>query len=36
MSFACPTHNRYKNTKVDVSRIQDPTRAQVWGTKENA
>ena len=36
ISFACPTHNRYKNTKIVASRIQNPTRAQVWSTKENA
>ena len=36
LSFACLTHNCYKNTKVDASRIQDPTKAQVWSTKENA
>ena len=36
ISFTCPTHNRYKNTKVVAPRIQDPIRAQMWSTKENA
>ena len=31
-SIACPTQNQCKIHKVYASRIQDPTRVQVWGT----
>ena len=35
-SIACPTHNQCKTQNVFTSRIQDPTRAQVCSTKDNA
>ena len=35
-SIACPTHNQCKIQEVFASRIQDPTRAQVCSTKDNA
>ena len=35
-SIACPTHNQCKTQEVFALRIQDPTRAQVCSTKENA
>ena len=34
-SIACPTQPK-QNTKVFASRIQNPTRAQVCSTKDNA
>ena len=35
-SIACPTHNQYEIQEVFASRIQDPTRAQLCSTKDNA
>ena len=35
-SIACPTHNQCEIQEVFASRIQDPTRAQVCSTKDNA
>ena len=35
-SIACPTHNQCKIQEVFASKIQDPTRAQVCSTKNNA
>ena len=32
-SIACPTHNQCKIQEVFASRIQDPTRAQVYSTQ---
>ena len=34
-SIACPTHNQCKIHDVFASRIQDPTRVQVCGTKDS-
>ena len=31
-SIACPTQNQCNIHEVYASRIQDPTRVQVWGT----
>ena len=35
-SIACPTLNQYEIQEVFASRIQDPTRAQVSSTKDDA
>ena len=35
-SIACPTHNQCEIQEVFASRIQDPTRAQVCSTQDNA
>ena len=35
-SIACPTHNQCKIHEVFASKIQDPTRAQVCSTQDNA
>ena len=35
-SIACPTHNQCKIQEVFTLRIQDPTRAQVCSTQDNA
>ena len=35
-SIACPTHNQCKIQEIFASRIQDPTRAQVCSTTDNA
>ena len=35
-SIACPTHNQCGIQEVFTSRIQDPTRAQVYSTQDNA
>ena len=35
-AIACPTHNQCEMLEVFVSRIQDPTRAQVCNIKDNA
>ena len=35
-SIACLTHNQCEIQEVFASRIQDLTRAQVCGTKDNA
>ena len=35
-SIACPTHNQCGIQEVFTSRIQDPTRAQVCSTQDNA
>ena len=35
-SIAYPTHNQCKIQEVFTSRIQDPTRAQVCSTQDNA
>ena len=31
-SIACPTHNQCKIHEVYASRIEDPTKVQMWGT----
>ena len=35
-SIACPTYNQCKIQEVYASRIQDPTKAQVCNTQDNA
>ena len=35
-SIACPTHNQCEIQEVFASRIQDPTRAQVCSTQDDA
>ena len=35
-SIACPTHNQCEIQEVFALRIQDPTRAQVCSTQDNA
>ena len=35
-SIACPTHNQCEIQELFTSRIQDPTRAQVRRTQDNA
>ena len=35
-SIACPTHNQCEILELFTSRIQNPTRAQVCSTKDNA
>ena len=35
-SIACPTQNQCEIQEVFVSKIQDPTSAQVCSTKDNA
>ena len=35
-SIACPSHNQCEILEVFASRIQDPTRAQVCSTQDNA
>ena len=35
-SIACPTHNQCEIQDVFASTIQDPTRAQVCSTQDNA
>ena len=35
-SIACPTYNLCEIQEVFASRIQDPTRAQVCSTRDNA
>ena len=34
--IACPTHNQCEIQEVFASMIQDPTRAQMCSTKDNA